>query len=1573
MSTNNPEFQELKSQLHKIIIDLSKSPETIHEDIDLLFRSVKKRELLAQIQKKLDLELSAPLLYGHNTFLSFAQFLFSQINSTDLIPDFMEKERGELKNVTSFKGYEPIAVVGMSGIFPGSPNCHEFYENLLAGKDLISEVPSDRWDWTEQESKHKKNRYNVKLGGFINDVDKFDAPFFSVLPMEASYMSPEQRLFLETVWHTLEDAGHCLSHSSENKTGLFVGVAPSDYIELLFENEEADNIYAYMGNHYSVLPNRVSYLLNLTGPSEPVFAACSSSLAAVHRAIKAIHNEECDNAIAGGINIILTPRRNLIFSNVGMLSPEGKCKTFSDQADGYTRSEGVGAIFLKPLIKAQRDNDQIYAVIKGSAVNHGGRARTITSPSSRAQAQVIKDALSCSSIDPATISYVEAHGTGTTLGDPVEINGLKTAFGETSRKNYCGIGSVKSNIGHMESAAGIAGIIKVLLGLHHKKIFKTLHAQKINPLIELEGSPFFVCQDSSDWKKITEDIPRRAGVSSFGFSGTNAHIVLEEYTFSSENIKEKALPLFLLSAKSQSQLWQYGKEVFAFLKKNSELDINNILYTFQVGREEFSHRLSIVAESLENLKERLKNFLDEKEDENVFIGLIQKELTKFDTSKDINSEKYWETEELKALAQAWSQGEKLDFNRIYESSSLKKISLPLYPFAKNRYWISQPDQKRGDALSKPKQDALIIHPLLHQSVLSMSQRQIKKTFELQKQTKPIFAQTKTRFSQIAIIGMSGKFPMAKNIKEFWENLQAGRDCITEIPKERWNWQELVDDPQEETSLKWGGFIDKIAQFDPLFFKISPEEAKWIDPQHRLLLTHTWQALEDAGYTKKNIAGSDVGVFIGIGNSDYSLLSRSKDNYLTTATIPSLGPNRISYFLDIHGPSEPIETACSSSLVAIHKAVKSLQEGESVMAIAGGISLFFTSGNHVKFSQAGMLSKEGRCKTFTEGADGYVRSEGVGILVLKQLDEAKRDSDNIYGVIVASGQNHNGHGHSITTPNRKAQTKLIKRVYQNSGVDPRSIGFIEVHGTGTSLGDAIEVDALKAAFQELYEKRNSSITDSRCALGAVKTHIGHLETASGVASVIKVLLQFQHRTLIKNLHTDTLNPYLQLEKSPFYVLQEQEKWESLCDKNGNKIPRRAGVNSFGFGGVNAHLVLEEYIPPNKGSKNPKRISLPTYPFTQEYYWGEKEIISEKKELISEKKEINRAPWVSPRSFQEHIICQAFKKVLQLDDIGAEDDFFELGGESQVIVDLFDDINKNLGLTLPPTIIFENRTVSSLAKAFEQKQEESGHLVAIRAEGEKPPLICIHSMEGNALNYYSLAKKLDLNQPVYVMSAPKKNGQYISYSSLEEGANQYIQLLQKKLPRQEYLLAGYSAGGFWAYEMARQLTKMNISVPFLGFFDSVLFSREKYWFRWQSYVHFFRYLPSWLYRLTKDKDKYQRLARIFKIKTSKSSLWVDSLSEKNKEYVLENGKILKKYFEEKHTYGGKIHLFRTRRKKTHPTKKLEVDYGWKKYANTAVDIHYIKGEHHEIMYKENIQSLSTQLQQALNESQSIILTI
>ncbi|MCB0195541.1 MAG: SDR family NAD(P)-dependent oxidoreductase, partial [Anaerolineae bacterium] len=1362
---------------------------------------------------------------------------------------------------------QDIAIIGMAGRFPGAKDLAEFWKNLAQGHSAITEVPPQRWlvaDHYDPDPEQPNKTYS-KWGGFLDDIDCFDPQFFKLSGREAGLMDPQQRLFLETCWSALEDAGYSHRQLDNRSYGVFLGGGKGDYDLKMKEAGVAAQAHSFMGNDASISAARIAYLLNLKGPAVAIDTACSSSLVAIHLACQSLQQAESEVALAGGVFITTTPQFHILSAKAGMLSPDGKCKTFDNRADGFVPGEGVGVVVLKPMAQAEADGDHIYGVIRGSGLNQDGKTNGITAPSTLSQTELEKGVYERSRINPESISYVEAHGTGTKLGDPIEIEALTNAFRQsTDKQRFCAIGSVKSNIGHLATAAGVAGVIKVLLALKHKQIPPSLHFEQPNEHIDFETSPFYVTTELKDWE--VESGPRRAAVSSFGFSGTNAHLVIEEYQGLIINNEQLSIngeqlgggaqgfkegpQVIVLSARNEEQLRAYAGKLLTFLEGNSmpeptdqvpntssiepmvramvaeivgvapadieskqsfesygfdpvqlsrlktmveaqyqaelsrplftkqasvgtivqhlaalavegepgdrtvpqpSLSLASIAYTLQVGREAMEQRLALVVSSVEALIEKLKQY-DQKQTpiEGVYRGNPK--------SSNLNSELLIGGEagegfirtvirnrELHRLAQLWVSGVEIVWPLLYPNQLPRRMSLPTYPFAKKRYWFERHHEKghkaervaaqptnripqhyrSGKLVLQPPQtidrstvedqpdneppvpevfpiesvieDIAINEGLgktaspahetsnlsefdirrdvqhLLRSTLYLDEqidedkpfnelgldsitgvefvKAINQTYSVTLQTNELYdyptirelsthirslvedadiesqpgtpdngiqsfvlkngqpilvknseqgdragssklllthlktvpaaaekvsqllASPDITTAEVAVIGIAGRYPMAESLAEFWQNLKAGRNCITEIPAERWHWRNYAEDLEPDAS-RWGGFIEDVDKFDPLFFNISPREAERMDPQERLFLETVWATVEDAGYSRSSLAKlREVGVFVGVMYHHYPFVANDPTvaAALGTSSYWQIA-NRVSYFFDWHGPSLAIDTACSSSLTAIHLACESIKRGECLMAVAGGVNLSLHPAKWLALSHTQMLSSETKSKSLGDG-DGFLPGEGVGAVLLKRLDQAIADKDPIYAVIKGSSLNHGGRTAGFTVPNPQAQVDLIRRTFAKTGVKPHTLSYIEVAATGSALGDHIEIAGLSQVFQPTSTGQNQ-----RYPIGSVKSNIGHLEAASGISQLTKVLLQLKYQTLVPSINVDPVNPNLQLERTPFYIQKETQPWlrpEIEQDSKRIELPRRAAISSFGAGGANAHLVVEEY--------------------------------------------------------------------------------------------------------------------------------------------------------------------------------------------------------------------------------------------------------------------------------------------------------------------------------------------------------------------------------------------------------------
>lgn len=1914
-------------------------------------------------------ELSDYLIRDHRlaVFSTFSGDRFCAVNDIAEAPSVImssaeDTEQSHCPEISYKLNGDDIVIVGMSCVMPMSENKEKFWEHIHNQECMITEADGSRWN----------DNANIKgiYGGFIEHPYDFDPMFFNISQAEAELMDPQQRVFLEQVWNAVEDAGYKMSELSGEKIGVYAGVGTHDFIEILLESGNIEKPYSATGIAHSVLANRISYLFNFIGPSEPIDTACSSSLVAVHNAVESLRANECRVAIAGGVNVMISPSLFRAFQNSGMLSPEGKCKTFDAKADGYVRGEGAGAFVLKKLSDAVKDRDHIYAVIKGSAVAHGGKVSSLTVPNPVAQAEMICDVWERSNLDINNLSYIEAHGTGTALGDPVEVNGLKKAFRAYCDKKYtsfsdikekCYLGSVKPNVGHLETAAGVAGIAKILMAMKNKFLPGNVNFEKLNPYIIFEDVPLQVLDKGVKWdnRRSADGIePLTAAISSFGFGGVISHIVFEEYIGSRRKSDKDSDEVFVLSAATQKQLKEYCVKLLDWLKDEREnVRCSDIAFTLINGREEFGARLAFVFSSVDDLEKKLSAFVSGAKNSDIFCGEAENSSAKLAICDRTNRAE---------CAIIWVEGGKVDWSGSL-SSDASRISMPTYPYAKHLCWPENNKQslheeldtfidrnistinehrfvkrftvnddyvkdhivgdkymlpaavslemvleacrlssqsscmdqvysiewKRAILIGQPYTDVVIdlypegddisfeigvltvdgdteecvsgyvtssdievkcvdinelmgscdeeysgrdiygyfdsvsmcygeqlrciekvyvsdkgalarinttqcsgngfilapavtdgafqsfitisdlksgknayhlpysaeritvcgsntdtcyahiirtdetdqirkydisllndkgvvfaefsgicTHSFAHDNVGVISYsydyirqdiagpassvddisyividndtafynelrricsdvnyleyapsgdgrssfekilngfeslyrglkdhiavinltdrssssdadesilksamlpmgiakklidsklgrklsfinvynrdnkdssyyaaavafgrslnkewddfalksiktdgvfynnrkladivqnevcdascyddisydngiRMVKKYCRIGEESvssadnihenevyliagggkiggdiavylserygaksiifsrnvnaskysenadiscfrgditdnsdiaelsryiienygrldgifqcagrlndstvvnksldeflenvkpkvhgtnnlltlteqfnvkfmvmfssisamfgnegqsdyayanaymdsmasdndtdchiisvqwplwenggmnvdrsrkdylkdrfglyllrtdtafeqlrrlissdrsfeavmygnisqivasvgamyhieddtneegavvssdiikellvwlKELFAKSfkisadsinenlqlekygldsimimdlsrslekyfnkisKTMFYEcltlndianylverypesvnnilskgrnssvqtqvvdekpvrsrkayvqgkgsvnenedIAIIGISGRYPLADDLAEFWTNLSEGRDCITDAGRERWD-----SDGYNNIISYMGGFINDYDMFDPLFFNISPNEAATIDPQERLFLETVWHTIENSGYRKSDLEGSNTGVFVGVMYGQYQLLGVEETVKGNNVSVPSYYAsvaNRISYFYNFTGPSLALDTMCSSSLTSIYLACESLIRNDCETAIAGGVNLSIHPHKYSILSQTGFIAPKGKCRSFSADGDGYIPGEGVGAVLLKRYDKAVRDGDRIYAVIKGGALNHGGKTNGYTVPNPNAQMSLIYDAIDKTGVSPDSIQYIEAHGTGTPLGDPIEINGITRAFRKYTDKKGF------CSIGSVKSNIGHLESAAGIAAITKVVLQMINKKLVPSIHSERLNPDIDFETSPFYLQKEMTDW-----KVSNGVKRRAAVSSFGAGGSNAHIILEEY--------------------------------------------------------------------------------------------------------------------------------------------------------------------------------------------------------------------------------------------------------------------------------------------------------------------------------------------------------------------------------------------------------------
>ena len=691
------------------------------------FTSASLVSFLAQINQHFGLTISVAIVYNNPSISELAGYIRQQTpNSTEAMPTLSEEtdffsadqfvattpESVSIPDPIDFfapltsagtsaamepvlaAATEPIAVIGLSGKFPNASDIQAFWELLSQGKSGITLVPANRWDYQAvfDGDVRAEGKTNSKWGGFVENIDQFDAAFFNISPMEASLMDPQQRLCLEESWKALENAGYDEESLQQKKVGIFMGMRPGDYQQALYQHDVSPSAYTLMGNDLAILSARLAYYLNLKGPAITVDTACSSSLVALHLAIQSIRAGDCEMALAGGVHLMATPSLHVTSAKMNMLSPDGQCKTFANSADGFVPGEGVGVVVLKPLRKAQLDGDLISGVIIGSGLNQDGRTNGITAPSGTAQTDLQTSVYQRFAIDPRSISYVEAHGTGTKLGDPIEIQSLTDSFRQwTPDSAFCRIGSVKTNIGHGVAAAGVAGLFKVLLALKHRQIPPSLHFTQPNENIDFAQTPFWVNTALTDW--IESGQPLRAAINSFGFSGTNAHLVVEAAPDLSAS--QPALPtyLFPLSAKSAEALTRKSRNLHQWLLNGvADGQLGDLSYTLCRAHSRYSYRICIVADTVAELTSRLQDVTPQSPNSNQ-AGVTAKKAVDAPFTSFLNFQKQAGKAEYRAqmmaMAQVITAGGTYDWSALFAGLNSRVIALPAYPFARTTYWLTK--------------------------------------------------------------------------------------------------------------------------------------------------------------------------------------------------------------------------------------------------------------------------------------------------------------------------------------------------------------------------------------------------------------------------------------------------------------------------------------------------------------------------------------------------------------------------------------------------------------------------------------------------------------------------------------------------------------------------------------------------------------------------------------------------------------------------------------------------------------------------------------------------------------------
>ncbi len=1047
------------------------------------------------------------------------------------------------------------------------------------------------------------------VGGYLDDPFAFDAEAFGMSTREAALIDPQQRLALTVAREALEDAQLVPVARSPGATGVYVAASTLDFaLTLLTRGHHPDARRALaIGASHAAIAGHVSRHFGLDGPSFSADAACASGLVALDAAVGALRRREVERALVIGVNVILEPHLGQAFFDSGLASADGRCRAFSADAAGYGRGEAAVALVLARA-EAPSARRRERARILGSKVLHGGASVQLGAPSGPAEEAVIRGALADAQLDAARVRFVEAHATATPIGDVVELEALGQVYGAAARAagQRVAVASAKTHFGHTEAASGLVGVLQAGLQVAAGRIAPHLHFERPSPHVDLAGLGLRV-------PVVAEalEVGAIGGVSAFGFTGTNAHVIVGPATKPEQAARDEGRPrpaLLLLSAPSTAHL----RALAATLADAPAASVDWGAFTgaLAVGRPALSVRAALVASSAAEAAPILRRFARGEEPTELARGVASALCAPVDAQA-----------ELPAMARAWVSGAALPLERLWPSA--RWVELPLSPalertiglellgearpvrgvVARERVAAEGPARRAEGAaprlarsareddlvrrvaallggvepdLDAPLRDLgldsrhalalradlerdlavalpatlVLEHPTLARLAEALDRRVAGEAAPAAPARRPVGLQV-----PVAIVGLGCRMPgEADDPEALWALLATGRDAVVPIPEERWS--------RARYATPDAALVRDVFGFDAAFFGVAPREAAAMDPQQRLLLECAWTALEDALIPPSSLAGSAAGVFVGISSSDYALRPHeglALDGFTATGNAHSIAANRLSYTLDLRGPSLAVDTACSSSLVALHLACQSLAAGECEVALAGGVNVILAPEPSVAFARAGMLAPDGRSKTFDARADGYGRGEGAGMVVLKRLDDAQRDGDRIWAVVRGSAVVQDGRTQGLTAPSLEAQVEVIERALARAGISGDAIDVVETHGTGTPLGDPIEVEALARALGP---------AGPPVALGAVKTNLGHLEAAAGIAGTLKVVLSLVHAQLPPNLHHRETNPHLRMEARRFRLPGALEAWPR------GERPRRAGQSAFGFGGTNAHVVLEE---------------------------------------------------------------------------------------------------------------------------------------------------------------------------------------------------------------------------------------------------------------------------------------------------------------------------------------------------------------------------------------------------------------
>ncbi len=1138
---------------------------------------------------------------GHRFLLGFIAGAATSVDSATL-----DAASGDSAPVVAVPSVE-VAIVGLSGRFPGADDPDQLWRLLRSGTSALGRPPATR--------PGIGGRADL-VGGYLDTVDEFDSLLFHIAPAEAATLDPQLRLLLTSVWQCLEHAGHTASSLRRrgDRIGVFVAAMWHDY-ELVGADAAVATGVAQAGSTASDIANRISHYFGFRGPSLAVDTSCSSALTAVHLAAQSIRHGECDAAVVCAVNLLLHPHHADLLHSWGLVADNPVGGAFDPDSTGWSPGEGYGCVLLRPWHAARADGDTPYAMVAGTWVAHSGHSGRFGVPAVAELTSAMRHAIEQAGARPADVGYVECAAAGASVADTAELEALVELFGE-QQVHPVPISTVKANLGHLEAAAGLSQLVKVLLQMRHDQLAPTPVRSGVT-LASWASTSVRVVTDPQPWTG-----SRLALINAVGAGGSSAHVLVRPVATPVSAVAapdHPAATVCPLSAATASAL----RELAATLRDRLTEDpptLVDLAFTLQTGRVALAHRLVVCSPDLGGVVQALTAYVDARPDDRVRSAVIG---GRVDDGTAAHS-----TDPVR-VATAWLDGREVDWAALWPVPA-RRVALPTYPFERQRHWVAGGVASPGPSpAASTSAEGAILHTLIARyaqvsgiavdrinpdqpleelgltsalvvslvaalandrdgALVGCAEPTVEMLFAhrtlagvagwlagARRETWSTDAAETAGLTDVAIIGIAGRYPGAADLDAFWQLLAHGRDAIGDLPSSRAR-------PDWPTHLMKGAFLDGVDEFDPLLFGIAGRDADLMDPQERLFLEVVWQTLDDAGYPRTRLRAahnSRVGVFAATMYSEYPFFGveqSTRGRLVSTDSSVAGIANRVSHALDLRGPSMTVDTMCSGSLTALHLAVASLRAGECALALAGGVNLSLHPNKFIEQARMRMTSHDHRCRAFGDGGDGFAPGEGVGAVLLKPLAAALADGDRVHAVIKGTAVNHGGRTNGYTVPDPAAQAEVIADALARAGVDPATVGYVEAHGTGTRLGDPVEIAGLERVF--------AGLPPASCAIGSVKSNIGHLEGAAGIAGVSKVVLQLRHRTLVPTLHVDRPNPAIDWDRTPFRLQRDLTPWPRR-----SATPLRACVSSFGAGGSNAHVVVQEAPPA------PARTAVPPGPY------------------------------------------------------------------------------------------------------------------------------------------------------------------------------------------------------------------------------------------------------------------------------------------------------------------------------------------------------------------------------------------